>query len=148
MRKEIEYAISTLVTLRRYIMKKINLNSRLTSETYDIAVDTITTILDYLVVAGGKTYNVQETTSEILEKISVTYEKPEQPKPTSTKELFNELGINFDDTFESIFGFHPEDDFETMAKKLAGNTPRRPRRKKKIVRTPFGPITTWVDEEE
>ena len=130
-------------------MKKINLNSRLTSETYDIAVDTITTILDYLVVAGGKTYNVQETTSEILEKISATYENPEQPKPkpTSTKELFNELGINFDDTFESIFGFHPEDDFETMAKKLTGGNKKK-RRVRKVVHTPFGPIATWVDEEE
>lgn len=130
-------------------MKKINLNSRLTSETYDIAVDTITTILDYLVVAGGKTYNVQETTSEILEKISATYEKPEQPKPkpTSTKEFFNELGINFDDTFESIFGFHPEDDLETMAKKLTGGNKKK-RRVRKVVHTPFGPITKWVDEEE
>ena len=115
-------------------MKKIQLNSRLTSETYDIAVDTITTILDYLVVAGGKTYNVRETTSEILEKISTTYEKPEQPKskPTSTKEFFN--------------GFSPEDDFETMAKKLTGTGGDKKKKVRKVVHTPFGPITKWVEE--
>lgn len=127
-------------------MKKIQLNSRLSNETFDIEISEITTILDYLVVAGGKTYNVRETTAEILEKISTTYEKPEQPKPkpTSTKELFNGFGIDLDETFENIFGFSPEDDFETLAKKLAGGDKKR--RVRKVVHTPFGPITKWVEE--
>ena len=128
-------------------MKKIQLNSRLTSETYDIAVDTITTILDYLVVAGGKTYNVRETTAEILEKISEACDEPEttsEPKPMTSKELFNELGIDFDETFERIFGFNQEDDLETLAKKLAGGDKKR--RVRKVVHTPFGPITKWVEE--
>ena len=129
-------------------MKKINLTSRLTSDVYDISVSGITTILDYLVVSGGKTYNVRETTSEILEKISKACDEPEttsEPKPMTSKELFNELGIDIDKTFESIFGFNPEDDFETVAKKLTGGKKEK-KRVRKVVNTPFGPITTWVEE--
>lgn len=130
-------------------MKKINLNSRLSNEKFEINVSEISTILDYLVVAGGRTYNVRETTAEILEKISAACDKPnksDEPKTMTSKELFNELGIDIDETFESIFGFRPEDDLDTVAKKLVGDKKEK-RKVRKIVRTPFGPIATWVEEE-
>lgn len=128
-------------------MKKINLNARLSSETYVISVSGITTILDYLVVADGRTYNVRETTAEILEKISAACDEPttsDEPKTMTSKELFEGLGIDLDETFESIFGFRPEDDFDTVAKKLTGTEKKK--RVRKMVHTPFGPIATWVDE--
>ena len=123
----------------------IKLRSRLDANVYNIETSSIAKILDYLVVTNnGRTYNVVETTAEIIEKISNACDAETN---NTTNRTF--AGIDTDEIFENIFGFKPDDDFETMAKKLTGNNPRpRPRRKKKIVRTPFGPITTWVDEEE
>ena len=128
----------------------ITLNARLDNSKYAIRTESITTILDYLVVADGTTYNVRETTAEILEKISTatTEEKvpEEEIKPMSTKEIFEGLGIDLDETFESIFGFHPNDDINTVAKKLTGKKAAK-KKVRRIVRTPFGPIATWVEEE-